>query len=80
MPKSTVLPGLSKRGQGQRVSLVKEGSNGGSPASATQSILNRSIEDQIRERAYELYVQRGRKDGNELQDWLDAEFEFLANR
>jgi hypothetical protein len=48
--------------------------------SITKQILNRTIEDQIRDRAYELYEQRGRRDGNAQQDWLDAEFELLANR
>ncbi|HSS95973.1 MAG TPA: DUF2934 domain-containing protein [Terriglobales bacterium] len=47
---------------------------------STGEILDRSIDDQIRDRAYELYVQRGRQGGQELQDWLDAEFELLANR
>jgi hypothetical protein len=29
-------------------------------------------------RAYELYVERGRRDGKALDDWLDAEFEMLG--
>ena len=33
------------------------------------------IEQQIQERAYELYEQRGRTDGHELDDWLQAERE-----
>ena len=41
---------------------------------------NLSMEDQIRVRAYELYVERGRHDGHAEQDWLDAEYEILANR
>jgi Protein of unknown function (DUF2934) len=31
------------------------------------------IERQIRQRAYELYERRGRADGHELDDWLQAE-------
>lgn len=31
------------------------------------------IEEQIQQRAYELYEQRGRTDGHELDDWLQAE-------
>jgi hypothetical protein len=31
------------------------------------------IEQQIQGRAYELYEQRGRTDGHELDDWLQAE-------
>ena len=32
-----------------------------------------SAEQQIRQRAYELYEQRGRIDGRDLDDWLQAE-------
>ena len=34
------------------------------------------LEIQIRERAYELYVARGRADGHDLEDWLRAEEEI----
>jgi DUF2934 family protein len=30
-------------------------------------------------RAYELYVERGYRDGGALEDWLDAEREVLAD-
>ncbi|HYL15004.1 MAG TPA: DUF2934 domain-containing protein [Terriglobales bacterium] len=33
------------------------------------------LEDQIRLRAYELYEERGRPDGHEIEDWLRAEAE-----
>jgi hypothetical protein len=42
--------------------------------------LSISVEQQIRERAYELYLLRGSQDGHAEQDWLDAEYEILANR
>ena len=32
-----------------------------------------SLQEKIRLRAYELYVQRGRQSGSELDDWLRAE-------
>ena len=32
---------------------------------------------QIAARAYELYVQRGRQDGYEMDDWLQAEYELM---
>jgi DUF2934 family protein len=35
-----------------------------------------SLEERIRRRAYELYVQRGNQSGSELDDWLQAEEEF----
>ena len=31
------------------------------------------LQDQIRARAYQLYEQRGRDDGHDLDDWLQAE-------
>lgn len=34
------------------------------------------IDQRIRQRAYELYVQRGRIDGHDLDDWLQAECEI----
>ncbi len=38
------------------------------------------IEREIQSRAYELYEQRGKKDGYELDDWLKAEAEVLQMR
>jgi len=37
----------------------------------------KQLEDQIRERAYELYEARGREDGHDLEDWLLAEEEIV---
>ena len=36
----------------------------------------KTLEDQIRRRAYELYEERGRENGHELEDWLHAEEEI----
>jgi hypothetical protein len=36
------------------------------------------LQDQVRERAYELYEKGGRRDGHHEQDWLQAEEEVLA--
>jgi len=33
--------------------------------------------DQVRYRAYEIYEQRGREDGHEIDDWLQAESEIV---
>ncbi len=35
-----------------------------------------SLEDRIRLRAYELYLQRDSQDGSDLDDWLRAEAEI----
>jgi Protein of unknown function (DUF2934) len=36
------------------------------------------LDEKIRRRAYELYEQRGRTDGSDLEDWVQAEAEVLA--
>ncbi len=36
------------------------------------------IEESIRQRAFELYEQRGRVDGFALDDWLQAETDILG--
>jgi replicative DNA helicase len=38
------------------------------------------IERQIQQRAYELYEQRGRTDGHDLNDWLQAEREIRGTQ
>jgi len=35
------------------------------------------LEDAIRQRAYELFEQRGRGEGSEEEDWLQAEAEVM---
>jgi hypothetical protein len=39
-----------------------------------------AAEEQVRSRAFELYEQRGRADGHDLQDWLQAESEITSNK
>jgi hypothetical protein len=36
------------------------------------------LEERIRARAHELYVERGNESGSELDDWLQAEEEIVA--
>jgi Protein of unknown function (DUF2934) len=36
------------------------------------------VQDRIRVRAYELYEQRGKVEGHDLEDWLQAEQEILS--
>ena len=38
------------------------------------------MQEQIRRRAHELYEQRGREDGHELDDWLQAESEVALQK
>jgi hypothetical protein len=37
-------------------------------------------QEQIRLRAFEIYQQRGKGEGYELEDWLQAESEVLENQ
>ena len=36
------------------------------------------LEERIRQRAHEIYLQRGGQDGSEIEDWLQAEQEILG--
>ncbi len=40
---------------------------------------NPGREETVRRRAYELYERRGRKNGFDMQDWLDAEAQLVAD-
>jgi hypothetical protein len=48
------------------------------PAQVTTSTPH--LQEQIRLRAYELYEQRGREDGRDLADWLQAESEVTQKK
>ncbi len=39
-----------------------------------------SLEEQIRRRAHEIYLERGDADGSEIDDWLQAEREIQAKK
>ena len=53
-------------------------------AQATQtgetSVRNAARDEEIRLRAYEIYLQRGEQPGRELDDWLRAERELEGGR
>lgn len=42
------------------------------------AIASPSREEQIRTRAYQLYEQRGKLEGHDMEDWLQAEAERLS--
>jgi len=56
--------------------------NGKSANAVAGKVVASNLEEEIRRRAYELYLQRrataGSESGNEDQDWLVAEREILA--
>ena len=39
-----------------------------------------ALAEQICQRAYQLYEARGREDGRDLDDWLQAEAEILGSK
>jgi hypothetical protein len=47
------------------------------PPIETPSIETLPLEERIRRRAYELYVERGNESGSDLGDWLQAKEEIL---
>ncbi|MCP9471876.1 MAG: DUF2934 domain-containing protein [Nitrospira sp.] len=57
----------------------KTGPSKGRSSAAVAAVSNRPIElpdgmwERIAKKAYELWEQRGRQDGNDLRDWFDAE-------
>jgi hypothetical protein len=53
------------------------------PSSTTETQAAKSpadIQDQIRRRAFELYELRGREEGHDLDDWPQAESEFVQQK
>lgn len=62
--------------------VSKEAPKNGKPSNIVPINLNLNLEDQIRRRAYELYLERrataGSGSGDENQDWLIAEREIRS--
>lgn len=56
--------------------MQKQTKEKGSPLGRTAA--EADIEEQIRRRAYELYEERGRGDGHDVEDWLEAEAEITG--
>ena len=50
------------------------------PATITGDPQDIELEQQIRERAYELYEARGRQDGHEQEDWFRAKEELTQKK
>jgi hypothetical protein len=48
------------------------------PSAPTGSSVH-DLESKIRQRAYELYVERGQITGRDQEDWFQAELEILAS-
>ncbi len=50
------------------------------PATVTGEPQELELEQQIRERAYELYEERGRQDGHAEEDWFRAKVEITTKK
>jgi len=59
--------------------VAQAGPSRPSPVTDTSSYPSVS-EEKIRQRAYELYMQRGGKDGGHVEDWFRAEAELRSHR
>ena len=44
------------------------------------SVVNSTRDEEIRRRAYQIYLERGEQPGRELDDWLQAERELKRGR
>jgi hypothetical protein len=64
-----------KRHQAEQNTEQTSGSESSYAASATGAY----DRDRVASRAYELYMQRGGGDGNDMEDWFTAEREFSGN-
>jgi hypothetical protein len=67
---------LRLRGAERRLAMAK-GSNLKSETTISGDLSQERME-KVRQRAYELYEARGREEGHDLDDWLQAEAEIEA--
>ena len=44
-----------------------------------RSVVNSVREEEIKRRAYEIYLERGEEPGRDLEDWLEAERELASH-
>jgi hypothetical protein len=71
----------SSNGNGNGVHVEAENGNGAlakTPEIPSETQATPSVEEQIRARAYELYVQRGGNGGSPEHDWLRAKEEICG--
>lgn len=67
----------SAKGRDEKKSRVIVSSSGAGRATQKGKPAFDDLHARISARAYELYVQRGSRDGHAQEDWLDAEREIL---
>jgi Protein of unknown function (DUF2934) len=74
-PKKRSRKAKPENGNGTQVEPVTT-----SPEFAHESQASPIVEEKIRTRAYELYLQRGGKGGSPEQDWLQAKAEICGEQ
>jgi hypothetical protein len=62
----------------QRQSAVLTPTQPGTAVEERERLLQSTREQEIRNRAYEIYLQRGAQPGYEVEDWLQAERELTT--
>jgi hypothetical protein len=77
----------AKKGTSPRKSVKRATSGAGeqptglaAPAEQSNNHYSLSLEEEIRRRAYEIYEERGRRDGMHHEDWIRAEAEVRDRR
>jgi hypothetical protein len=73
-------PRTPKATNNQVITMPEAGSIPLVRKSAQANNSSADLEAKIRERAYQLYVERGSTSGHENEDWLRAEREILASK
>jgi hypothetical protein len=51
----------------------------GKPGNVQEALTSAPTVEEIRVRAYEIYIERGQRDGEDLENWLQAEKELTEN-
>ena len=67
-PAVRVAPEVTSRPEARKLEFVKN--------EPRKNLVPINLEDEIRQRAFELYQQRGSSSGSEAEDWLAAEREI----
>lgn len=77
MPKAKT-PRVTKPKPNKNVLQMPESGNGNGNGSAEH--ISPELQSEIRQRAYEIFAERGYAHGHDEQDWLRAEREVLAKQ
>ena len=65
----------SRKGTRKAAATRKTGKSG----NVQEALASTPTVDEIRARAYEIYIERGQRSGEDLENWLQAEKELAEN-